>query len=75
VKGDEKTPPSGDKIERLQEKLNDWFGDNIINLKDLNNAAYNETLAADNRASFLCKDGEPLDQKLYEGTILPTSCK
>jgi RHS repeat-associated protein len=76
VKGDVKSgeAPSGAKVNKLQEKLNEWFGAGVINLKDFNNAAYNETKAANNRNSFLCVNGKPLDQKVYEGTILPTSC-
>ncbi|MDP3608524.1 MAG: RHS repeat-associated core domain-containing protein [Methylophilus sp.] len=73
--GYEKSPPLGKKIEKLQEELNKLFGEGIINIKDLNSAAYNETQAASNRASYLCYSGKPLDQKVYEGTILPTTCK
>lgn len=80
MKGDNSNPknpvaPSGDKIDLLQGKLNEWFGTGVIDITNFNNAAYNEKLAANNRASFLCKDGQPLDQKVYEGTILPTNCK
>lgn len=67
------TLPSGAKITKLQDKLDEWF-DGAIDIRNFNNAAYNESLAANNRASFLCKDGKPLDQKVYEGTILPTTC-
>lgn len=78
VKGDVTNPnkptPSGAKIELLQKALNEWFGTDVINLKDFNNAAYNQTEAANNRASFLCENGKPLNQKDYPGTILPTGC-
>lgn len=76
VKGDVKLgeEPSGAKINRLQEKLNEWF-DGTVDITKFNNAAYDINEAATNRASFLCKDGKPIDQKLYEGTILPTKCK
>lgn len=73
IKGDEKVAPSGAKISKLQDKLDEWF-DGAIDITDSNNEAYNEKIAANNRASFLCENGKPLDQKLYEGTILPTKC-
>jgi hypothetical protein len=73
-KGDRKEAPSGEKIKLLQKTLDKWFGTGVINITDFNNAAYNEKIAADNRNNFLCVNGKPLDQKVYEGTILPTSC-
>lgn len=65
VKGDNSDPknpvkPSGAKITKLQDKLDEWF-DGAIDIRNFNNAAYSESLAANNRASFLCKDGKPLD--------------
>jgi hypothetical protein len=79
VKGDNSNPlrpkaPSGAKIKLLQDTLNKWFGTGVIDITNFNNAAYNETEAANNRNNFLCVNGKPLDQKVYEGTILPTSC-
>jgi hypothetical protein len=66
--------PSGDKIDLLQGKLNEWFGTGVIDITKFDNAAFDEKLAANNRNNFLCVNGKPLDQKVYEGTILPTSC-
>ncbi len=74
VKGDEKVAPSGAKIDVLQKKLNEWF-DGAIDITDLSSAAYNKKQATSNRATFLCEHGKPIDQKVFEGTILPTNCK
>jgi RHS repeat-associated protein len=76
VKGDvnNKIAPSGAKIKLLQKTLDKWFGTGVIDITKFDNAAYNETEAANNRNNFLCVNGKPLDQKVYKGTILPTSC-
>ena len=43
-----------------------------IDITKRNVYGFDETRAADNRNNYLHnKDGEPLDQKLYQGTILP----
>jgi hypothetical protein len=79
VKGDNSNPlrpvaPSGAKITKIQDKLDKCFGTGVIDITKFDNAAYNKQLAASNCASFLCDNGKPIDQKLYEGTILPTKC-
>jgi len=66
-------PGSSAKIQLLQARLNEWFGDGVIDLE--NEYAYSVDQGASNRNDYLCSNGQPLSQSDFEGTILPASCQ
>ncbi|MFZ6688627.1 DUF6765 family protein [Undibacterium sp. SXout11W] len=77
---DPKNPSTSKKIALLQSILQGW-SDLNPRLKDINLSkpdspnfiGYDENKGAENRNRNLCnKDGSTLNQKMYEGTILPT---
>jgi len=68
-------PGSSEKVDLLQDKVDEWFGENVINLSGKEQFAYTKKAGAENRNKYLCSNGKPLDQKTYVGTILPTTCQ
>ncbi|MFC5475459.1 DUF6765 family protein [Paraherbaspirillum soli] len=80
-----KNPSTSTKIQMLQSILQSWDTTRPdlkdINLSDPNKPNFMGYLASkgeENRMQYLCdKDGKPLSQTLYAGTILPTEleCK
>jgi len=70
-------PSASEKIQLLQTELVKW-GVTEVNWTNTGaplNGVYTKEAGLDNRNTYLCgADGHALDQKLYQGTILPT-CK
>ncbi|QNA99625.1 DUF6765 family protein [Massilia sp. Se16.2.3] len=68
-------PAESDKIQLLQSKLNEW-GVTEVNWTNPGapyKGVYSKTDGLANRNKYLCDaNGHALDQKLYQGTILPT---
>jgi|APLak6261702949_1056265.scaffolds.fasta_scaffold00037_11 RHS repeat-associated protein len=67
-------PSSSIKINKLQDELDKWFGKDVIKLTALQAYGYDVQTAEAKRQDYLCENGKSLDQKVYEGTILPTKC-
>lgn len=71
---DKENPGSSEKIQLLQKHIDKWFGEGAISLTNLDAYGYTAEAGAKNRMNSLCNNGKPLDQKVYVGTILPSSC-
>jgi len=75
-------PSKSTKIQLLQAKLQSWGATdpslaeiNLLKANEENFMGYDKSKGEENRNKYLCdKDGKPLDQKLYGGTIL-SECK